>query len=155
MSAQRVTAVTALLRPEDELVGQRAVGADAPDGQPVADDVDVEELERPLGHGGERAASHLRGLAPTPADHVRHPVLRHDPLVVVVVAGEHEVDSAAGEEGGQGVGARGAAVHPGRVRRMVQRHDLPLVVRGGEGVVEPGQLVGPLAPYTPGKLESR
>ena len=53
------------------------------------------------------APSHLRGLAPTPADHVRHPVLRHDPLVVVVVAGEHEVDSAAGEEGGQALAAPG------------------------------------------------
>ncbi len=68
---------------------------------------------------------------------------REGPLVVVVVAGQDEVDGVAAQDGLEHVaGARGRAVPPRRVRRVVEGDDLPLGPRVGQGVVEPRPLLG-------------
>src|SRR5690606_31533383 len=78
-----------------EPVEHRAVRSDGPAHQPVADDVDLEELEGGGGGCRERLGPHWGGLAPSSAGDVGDAVQRHGGFVVVVVAGQHQVDVVA------------------------------------------------------------
>ena len=104
----------------------------------VAVDVDVQELQDALGHRGEVAAADLGGLAAAAAHHVGEPVDGDGAFVVVVVAGEDEVDVVALEDRFEPLIEPGCRAVPSRrVRRVVQGDDLPLAGRAGERVVEP------------------
>ena len=64
----------------------------------VAVDVDDEELQDRRCRRGERAVPDRRGLATSATHHVGDPVLRMGAFVVVVVPGEDQVDTMAGED---------------------------------------------------------
>ena len=64
----------------------------------IAVDVDEEELQDRRGRRGEGAVPDRGGLATAAADHVGDAALWVGALVVVVVAGEDEVDVVAGED---------------------------------------------------------
>ena len=97
-------------------------------------DLEAHELEGRLGHGGEATGPHTGDLAAAAAHHVGRAVDGHRPLVVVVVAGEHQVDGVTGRGS-----VRACPPPPGWSRcqprgvgGVVEAHHLPLVRRRGE-----------------------
>ena len=109
----------------------------------VAVDGDDEEVNDCVGERRPRAGrAELAHALPAPArDDVRDAVDRVEPLVVVVVAGQHERHVVSGQDRHEPlVESRVVAVLARRVRRLVAVHDRPgQLVRGQIGF-EPGSL---------------
>src|SRR5918994_3968854 len=84
---------------EAEAVDHPPAGGDGPGVEGVTPHRYVHEVQDRLGHDGEGTAAGQGELAAAAADDVDHALLRGRPFVVMVVAGERQVDAALGHDG--------------------------------------------------------
>src|SRR6187200_3351755 len=129
------------LRLEAEPVGDPAAGVDRVAVQPLRCGRDVEKAvldpgARPHRIGGRAAAQRIETRAAAAVDDVCDAVPGHKSLVVVVVAGQDELDAVALEERNPAfLDVLVSGVPTARVRRMVEDRDPPDRTRSRELVL--------------------